>query len=86
LPITYKQGDVYLLTLNNEALEQWTESEVGGLNTKNFVVPELIRFDTFDDEQPGKKRQIPAFYYKPKSDKPLPVIICTTILCSSLTV
>lgn len=60
---------------------RWTFSEVGGLNTESFVVPSLIHFETFDDEEgeEGTKRTIPAFYYKPRelpaADKKLPVII-----------
>ena len=50
-------------------LTRWTYSEVGGLNTELFVVPELVRFESFD------KRQIPAFVYKPNKKGPLPVII-----------
>lgn len=51
------------------ALTRWTLSEVGGLNTDTFSVPELVRYKTFDD------RQVPAFVYKPKSKGPHPVII-----------
>jgi dipeptidyl aminopeptidase/acylaminoacyl peptidase len=50
-------------------LSRWTYSEVGGLNTELFVVPELVRFESFD------KRQIPAFVYKPNKSGPHPVII-----------
>jgi dipeptidyl aminopeptidase/acylaminoacyl peptidase len=52
-----------------EELSRWTYSEVGGLNTELFVVPELVRFESFD------KRQIPAFVYKPNKSGPHPVII-----------
>ncbi|MEM9533606.1 MAG: alpha/beta fold hydrolase [Pseudomonadota bacterium] len=72
-------SDSYVLTLGAGALDygkltRWTYSEVGGLNTDNFVVPELVRFDTFD-EVGGKARTIPAFVYKPKARGPHPVII-----------
>ena len=52
-------------------LTRWTYSEVGGLDTSKFSIPELITYETFD------KRNIPAFVYKPqtKSNKPRPVII-----------
>ncbi len=58
-------GDVYVMDLSNNSLERWTYSEVGGLNTSNFVIPELIHFPTFD-EVDGKPRMIPAFIIKPK--------------------
>lgn len=49
---------------------QWTESEVGGLNTDEFVQPNLISFKSFDN------LEVPAFIYKPKDVKePVPVII-----------
>ncbi|RUO61828.1 alpha/beta hydrolase family protein [Pseudidiomarina insulisalsae] len=60
--------DVYLLDSEN-SLKRWTFSEVGGLNTDNFVEPELVRFSSFDG------LEVPAFVYKPKSEGPHPVII-----------
>jgi dipeptidyl aminopeptidase/acylaminoacyl peptidase len=52
-------------------LSQWTESEVGGLNRKSFISPTRIQFPSFDG------RQIPAYYFKPKTsgDKKVPVLI-----------
>lgn len=60
--------DVYLLD-NDDELTRWTFSEVGGLNTENFVEPELVRFESFDG------LNVPAFVYKPNSTGPHPVII-----------
>lgn len=48
-------------------LNRWTESEVGGLDTKQFVIPQLIRYPTFDG------LQIPAFYYPYTLLPPLPL-------------
>ncbi|MDF2177006.1 S9 family peptidase [Aliiglaciecola sp. CAU 1673] len=67
-------SDSFVLALGKEALDygeltRWTYSEVGGLNTDNFVQPELVRFESFD------KRQIPAFVYKPAKPGPHPVVI-----------
>jgi dipeptidyl aminopeptidase/acylaminoacyl peptidase len=79
-------NDVYTVDISTRKVERWTFSEVGGLNTKTFITPELIQFPTFDTAS-GKPaaqatkedpvRMIPAFYYKPHDDskKPLPVII-----------
>lgn len=69
-------GDVYVLDVPGQKLERWTYSEVGGLNTDTFVMPELIHYPTFDEVN-GKPRMIPAFYYKPKNTggKPMPVVI-----------
>jgi len=72
-------SDVYVLDLKNELLKsgdltRWTYSEVGGLNTNQFVVPEMITYPTFDQVD-GQARQIPAFIYKPKTAGPHPVVI-----------
>ncbi len=63
-------GDVYVLDMKTKKFTRWTYSEVGGLNTDNFIVPKLIEYNTFD----GK--MIPAFLYMPKNPvKPAAVII-----------
>ncbi|MDH5630939.1 MAG: S9 family peptidase [Gammaproteobacteria bacterium] len=55
--------------LSHGKLTRWTDSEVGGLDTSKFSIPELIRYESFDG------RQIPAFVYKPKTTGKHPVII-----------
>ncbi len=67
-------GDVSVMDLSNNSLERWTYSEVGGLNTSKFSIPELIHFPTFDQVD-GKPRMIPAFITKPKGNGPFPVVI-----------
>ncbi len=68
-------GDIYVLNLRDNSLERWTTSEVGGLNTERFAVPELIHYETFDKVD-GNPRKMPAFYFKPKTGKgPYPVLI-----------
>jgi dipeptidyl aminopeptidase/acylaminoacyl peptidase len=67
-------GDVFVMDLSNNSLERWTYSEVGGLNTSKFSIPELIHFSTFDQVD-GKPRMIPAFITKPKGKGPFPVVI-----------
>ncbi|MEM6574864.1 MAG: alpha/beta fold hydrolase [Pseudomonadota bacterium] len=72
-------SDTFVLALKDSPLEhgevtRWTYSEVGGMDTDKFSVPELVRFPTFD-EVDGKKRTVPAFVYKPRSRGPHPVII-----------
>ena len=67
-------SDTYMLALDKKpkqhgALTRWTYSEVGGLDTDRFTLPELVRFESFD------QREIPAFVYKPESEGPHPVII-----------
>lgn len=67
-------GDVSVMDLSNNLLERWTYSEVGGLNTSKFSIPELIHFPSFDQVD-GKPRMIPAFITKPKGNGPFPVVI-----------
>ncbi len=66
--------DIFVYSLKNKRLTQWTESEVGGLDTGNFALPELVSYPTFD-EVAGDRRQIPAFLYKPREQGPHPVIV-----------
>lgn len=67
-------GDVFVMNLSDYSLERWTYSEAGGLNTSEFVIPELIHYPTFD-EVDGKPRMIPAFIYRPMGKGPHPVVI-----------
>ncbi|GAA5443565.1 dipeptidyl aminopeptidase BIII [Microbulbifer sp. NBRC 101763] len=61
--------------LSSGDLNRWTFSEVGGLDTEQFVEPQLVHYPTFDKVD-GKHREIPAFMYKPRNAKgPVPVII-----------
>lgn len=68
-------SDTYTLDIKKRKLTRWTYSEVGGLKTENFAIPELIHYPTFD-EVDEERRMIPAFYYRPARVKsPYPVII-----------
>ncbi len=68
-------SDVYTLNLTTRTLIRWTYSEVGGLDTEEFIEPQLIHYETFDSVS-GKPRLIPSFYYKPIRFKPPhPVLI-----------
>jgi dipeptidyl aminopeptidase/acylaminoacyl peptidase len=62
-------GDAYSWDLRRKRLTRWTESEIGGLDPRRFVTPELIEFPTFDG------RKIPAFYYRPRTQGPHPVVV-----------
>lgn len=68
-------GDVYTIDMTSRAVQRWTTSEVGGLDTRTFVAPTLIHFPTFDSVR-GVARMIPAFLYKPRAaNGKLPVIV-----------
>ncbi|WP_028770689.1 S9 family peptidase [Silanimonas lenta] len=65
-------SDVFVIDIETQALVRWTQSEVGGLDTRRFVAPTLIRYESFDG------LSIPAFYYRPASvpaGTRLPVVI-----------
>ena len=57
-------SDVHVIDLAAATLTRWTRSEVGGLDASRFVAPTLVRYPTFDSVD-GKRRTIPAFFYKP---------------------
>ncbi len=72
-------SDTYVLDLRHGALEygdltRWTASEVGGLDTTKFRVPELVHYPTFDADGDAQ-REIPAWVYKPAGKGPHPVVI-----------
>jgi dipeptidyl aminopeptidase/acylaminoacyl peptidase len=67
-------SDVHVMDFDTGELTRWTYSEVGGLDTEQFVMPELIHYPTFD-EVDGEPRKIPAFVYRPEGEGPHPVII-----------
>lgn len=72
-------SDVFVMNLGRRAtrsgpLTRWTLSEVGGLNTDNFVQPQLVQYPTFDQVD-GEPRQVPAFVYRPRVEGPHPVVI-----------
>jgi len=60
--------------LDHGALVRWTYSEVGGLDTSQFVMPELMEYPTFDTAA-GQQRMIPAWLYQPPGEGPFPVVV-----------
>ncbi len=63
-------SDVFVIDLAKATLTRWTQSEVGGLDASKFIAPTLIRYPTFDTVD-GKRRTIPAFYYRPVNYGPV---------------
>jgi dipeptidyl aminopeptidase/acylaminoacyl peptidase len=62
-------SDVFVYGLRKQSLVRWTESEVGGLDTAKFVLPELVSFPSFDG------LEVPAWVYRPAGSGPHPVIV-----------
>ncbi|MBN8610916.1 MAG: alpha/beta fold hydrolase [Deltaproteobacteria bacterium] len=54
-------GDAFTYDLRTRRTVRWTESEMGGLDPEALVEPTLIHYPSFD------QRQIPAFYYRPRT-------------------
>jgi dipeptidyl aminopeptidase/acylaminoacyl peptidase len=52
-------GDAYSLNVTTGKLEQWTFSETGGIDTKQFVDPELVHWRSVNG------RTISGFLYRP---------------------
>jgi dipeptidyl aminopeptidase/acylaminoacyl peptidase len=66
---TQSPNDVFVYDLGEGTLAHWTESEVGGLDTSRFPVPELVSFPSFDG------LEVPAWVYRPRSEGPHPVVV-----------
>ena len=56
-------SDVYSIDLTTNKIDRWTASETAGLNANNFVVPQLIKWKSFD----GK--EISGWLYQPDATK-----------------
>ena len=56
-------------TSSKSALERWTRSEAGPVDTNTFVPPELVHYPTWDRVD-GKPRTLSAYVYRPKHAGP----------------
>jgi dipeptidyl aminopeptidase/acylaminoacyl peptidase len=61
LSLANAPSDAYSIDIASHELTRWTFSETGGIDPKQFVMPEHIQFTSFD------KREIPAYYYRPQT-------------------
>ncbi len=69
LSTTQSPSDLFVAEPGSRSLTRWTESEVGGLDTSQFPVPELVDFPSFDE------LTVPAWVYRPGGPGPHPVIV-----------
>ena len=69
--------DIYIWDTQNNITRPITESSHAGIPTSTFIAPDLIRYPTFDKDDNGNKRTIPAWIYKPENtgDTLLPVVV-----------
>ncbi len=69
-------ADVHLWDVEEDVVWPVTRSSHGGIPCERFVAPELVRYPTFDHDEDGDVRQIPAWFYAPaKAHPPFPVVI-----------
>jgi len=66
--------DAYVYDLSKNALQRWTQSEIGPLDVSSFVPAELVHYPTWDRVS-GGQRMISAYLYRPRGSGPHPVII-----------
>ncbi len=66
--------DVYVYDVTRNALDRWTRSEIGPLDTSTFVPAELVRYPTWD-RVGGKQRLLSAYVYRPRGAGPAPVLL-----------
>ncbi|MBN1874366.1 MAG: S9 family peptidase [Anaerolineae bacterium] len=74
--------DVYVWDLVCDQVLPVTRASHAGIPTTTFVAPALVRYPTFDTDESGAPRQIPAWFYRPvpivadpPTALPLPVIV-----------
>jgi dipeptidyl aminopeptidase/acylaminoacyl peptidase len=69
--------DVYVWDLETDRVRAVTRSSHGGIPVETFVAPELIHYPTFDRDDSGETRRIPAWFYRPAegSSESLPVVV-----------
>jgi dipeptidyl aminopeptidase/acylaminoacyl peptidase len=62
-------ADAYTYEVAEKKLARWTFSETGGLDPSSFVVPQPVRYRSFDG------REIPLYVYRPRGAEKAPVVI-----------
>jgi len=70
-------SDIYVWDLTIDRVYPATQSSHGGIPVETFVAPELIDYPTFDQDETGQTRRIPAWFFRPpgQSEKPAPVVV-----------
>lgn len=67
--------DIYVWDLDEERLHRATNSSTGGIPQETFKVPELVSYPTFDNDESGEQRMIPAWLYRNPEGGESPVIV-----------
>ncbi len=67
--------DTYVYDLTKNQIERWTHSEIGPLDPKGLVTPQLVRFPTWD-RLGNRPRMLSAWVYRPAHPQgAVPVVI-----------
>jgi dipeptidyl aminopeptidase/acylaminoacyl peptidase len=72
-----RTADIFIWDLTDDRIQAVTRSSHGGIPTRSFAVPELIHYPSFDRDERGDIRQIPAWFYRPagNSNRPMPTVV-----------
>lgn len=72
-----RTSDIYVWDLAHNRVRAVTVSSHGGLPPSAFVSPELITYPTFDRDDTGAPREIPAWFFRPEvpTGYRLPVVV-----------
>lgn len=67
--------DIYVWDLPTGRIHPATRSSTGGIPATAFAAPTLVHYPTFDEDDRGQPRQIPAWYYSSPVEGQSPVIV-----------
>lgn len=70
-----KPLDIYIWDLKTGGIHRATNSSTGGIPPKSFFTPEIVHYPTFDEDERGEPRMIPAWFYKSLEVEGSPVIV-----------
>jgi dipeptidyl aminopeptidase/acylaminoacyl peptidase len=67
-----RTADVYVWDLDTDSVRPTTCSSHGGIPQSTFVAPELVNYPTFDVDETGEQRTVPAWYFAPATGDATP--------------
>lgn len=67
--------DIHVWDLIGDGVFPVTRSSCGGLPPESFKAPELVHYPTFDQDEKGGTRMIPAWFFKSETEGKTPVIV-----------
>jgi len=67
-----RTGDIFVWDLRSDDVQAVTASSHGGIPTTTFIAPTLVHYPTFDSDEQGTPREIPAWFYRPPQSTATP--------------